>query len=159
MRKFFAVLACITLSACAQTQAIRMSDDVMLVHTSAAPACGVQGSMRVAQKMAAVETLRAGYDRYIILGANAQNNVHAETLPGTTYYNGTAYSYGNMATYSGSSHYQPGPTIFSGSNDTAFQIKMFKKGQKGYSKAISARSILGPDWEKLVQEGVNTCNQ
>ena len=148
----------IMLTACAKTEAIRTSKNTMLIQTSGPPACGVQGSLRVAQKMAAVETLRAGFDAYQIVGADAQNNVTTQTMPGTSYTSGYVMGGPNYASYSGSTTYQPGPTIFSGSNDVVLNLQMFKKGQKGYANAIPAKEVLGPDWQKLVQEGVTSCS-
>ena len=53
--------------------------------------------------------------------------------------------------------YQPGPTMVSGSYDHAFAIKMYRTGEAGSANAISAREILGPNWQKLVKDGVRTC--
>lgn len=130
----------------------------MIIQTSAEPACGTQGAYNVAQKMAAIETLRAGYEKYIIINAESQSNVSINTLPGTYHTNGFVTGNSNFASYQGTTYYQPGPTIYSGTNDAAFHIKMFKKGQKGSSKAINAKEILGANWQKLVQKGVSTCS-
>lgn len=159
VKKIGFFILCLFLTGCAETQVVRTSNNTLLLQTSAAPACGVQGSMRVAQKMAAIETLRAGYDRYVITDGSVQNNVTSETLPGSYHSNGYVSGNANFASFSSNSYYQPGPTVFHGKNDTVFQIKMFKKGQKGYSNAISAKEILGADWEKLVETGVNTCSE
>jgi hypothetical protein len=35
----------------------------MIIDAGTAPACGSMGAAKVAQKSAAVETIRAGYDR------------------------------------------------------------------------------------------------
>lgn len=125
LRSSFLTVLTLAITSCAQTQAIRMSGDTMMIQTSGAAACGVQGSMKVAEKMAAIETLRAGYERYQILTGGTQNS-------GSTFMNGT--------------------------NDVALNVKMFKKGEHGYKNAISAKEVLGPDWQKLVASGVNTCS-
>lgn len=135
-----------------------MSGNTMMIQTSGAPACGVQGSMKVAEKMAAVETLRAGFDRYQIQGGDAQNNVTSQTMPGTVNHSGYVMATGNYASYSGSSSYTPGPTIMHGTNDVILNVKMFKKGDQGYKNAIPAKEVLGADWEKLVESGINTCS-
>lgn len=158
MKKFCLILLCLGISACAKTQTIRTSSDTLLIQTSGAPACGIQGAMGVAQKMAAIETLRAGYHKYQIIDADSQNNVSSQTLPGSYHTNAYVTGNSNYASYSGSTYYQPGATIYNGSNDVAFHIKMFKEKQKGSSKAISAKEILGSDWQKLVETGVNTCS-
>lgn len=159
MFKAAIVLALMTLlSGCAETQAIRTSSDTLIIHTSAAPSCGVQGALSVAQKMAAIETIRAGYDAYVIFDSDAQNNVTTETLPGSYHTNGFATAGNGYATYNATTTYQPGPTIYNGSNEAALHIKMFKKGQKNYTKAIPAREVLGSDWQELVANGIDSCS-
>lgn len=130
----------------------------MIISTSAAPACGRSGAAKVASKMAAVETLRRGYQRYVIAGANAENNVRViQTGPtyANTYSNASFYGnsgYGNSTTYFGGQQ-----TIFSGSNDADLAVVMFNPGEKGFSQAIDAKTELGADWQKLVKDGVRTC--
>lgn len=151
-------LPCILLGACASSSTIRTSADTAIVQTSAAPACGGIGAAKVAQKQAAIETLKAGYDRYIIGGANSANNVHVAQLPGQYNTYGTATAYGGMATYQGTTTYTPGPTMVYGSHEQGLAIKMLKDGDPGARQGISARETLGPKWRELVKAGtVRTC--
>ncbi|ATU90627.1 hypothetical protein [Phyllobacterium zundukense] len=153
-----ALLPCVFLGACAASNTIRTSADTAIVQTSAAPVCGGIGAAKVAQKQAAIETLKAGYDRYMIAGASAANNVHVSQMPGYYQTYGTATAYGNMATYQGTTSYVPGATIVSGTHDQGFAIKMLKNTDPGASQAISARETLGPKWPELVKAGaVHTC--
>ncbi len=63
--------------------------------------------------------------------------------------------YGNTA----QSTYYPGTTIYTGTYDTTFSIRMFRKGEPGYKNAVPARDILGPHWEQRVKVGaMQTCN-
>ena len=153
LRKAFIGVVLLALGACARTEAVRTSANTMFVQTAAAPACGSVGAMRVAQAMAAVETLRAGFDRYIITGGQAQNNVSVTQMPGTFRTTGT---YGR-GLYSANTTYQPGPTIVAGTHDQGFTIVMFKDSDSGAQQAISARDTLGPDWRDKVKDGVRTC--
>ena len=68
-------LACITaLVACAQSSIQPMSQDTFKVATTAAPACGPNGARNVAFKTAAVEVIRKGADKFILVGdANNSN--------------------------------------------------------------------------------------
>jgi len=51
----------------------------------------------VAAKRAAIETIRAGYDRYVIAGAQSQNNVNVTQMPGQARTSGTTtYVPGSM---------------------------------------------------------------
>ncbi len=60
---------------CAKTSVLDVDSNTVMISTSAAPACGQQGAQDVAAQRAAVETLKRGYDRYVILGAHADSNV------------------------------------------------------------------------------------
>lgn len=148
-----AVLPCLALAGCAGASSVRTSANTALVQASAAPACGGQGAAKVAEKQAAIETIRAGYDRYVIVDAASANNVTARQLPGT--YQTNASVYGNMVT--AQTTYTPGPVIVSGSHDQAFAIRMFRDGDPGAEYAIPARDVLGKEWERIVRDGVMTC--
>lgn len=125
----------------------------MIVQTSAAAVCGGQGALAASQRLASIETIRAGYDRYIITSGQAQNNVRVSQMPGS--YN-TQGTYGGGA-YQATTTYQPGATIVSGSHDQGLALVMFREGEPGAEQALSAREALGPDWEEKVKKGVNFC--
>lgn len=142
------------LSACAGTNTIRTSQNTAIVQASAAPVCGGIGAARVAQKQAAIETIKAGYDRYVIVGAAAADNVHVAQMTGSYQTTGVVSGgYLNATTT-----YQPGPTMVYGSHDQNFGIRMFHDGEPGASGAISARQALGDKWQEMVKAGsVRTC--
>ncbi|MES0885127.1 hypothetical protein [Roseibium sp. SCP14] len=108
--------------------------------------------------MAAVATLRAGYQRYVIQGGGVQNNTRVvSTGPtyATTY--GSASVYGNTA-YGSSTTFFGGQTSYlAGSNNAEFAIMMFNPGEPGYANGIDAKTVLGKEWETKVREGINTC--
>ena len=116
-------------------------------------AIALAGALHVAQQLAAIATIQNGYDRYIITGGQAQNNVTVSQMPGS--YNTTATYRGGS--YQGTTTYQPGPTVVAGSNDQAIAIVMFREGEPSAAQAISAREVLGPDWQDKVKSGVHTC--
>ena len=138
------------LTACAGAQATRTSANTMLIDGGAAPACGAGGAARVAAKSAAIETIRAGFDRYIIAGGQAQNNVSVSQMPGTFQTVGSATYGGGFGTYRATTSYVPGPTIVSGSHDRSLSVVMFRPGDPGFENALDAREALGPEWAKLV---------
>jgi hypothetical protein len=150
---FVALAGALALGGCARSEAVRTSANTMIIQTGAAPICGGAGALKVSQQLAAIETIKAGYDRYIITGGQAQNNVSATQLPGS--YNTTA-TYGS-GFYQGHTTYQPGPTIVSGSHDQGLAVVMFREGDAGAQQAISAREMLGPEWADKVKIGVHTC--
>ncbi len=148
----------VLLSSCVQSSTMRVSRNQMIIQTSAEPMCGSVGAAKAAQKQAAVETIKAGYDRYIITSAAAANNVTATQMPGNYNTYGTINSYGGYGTVNATTTYTPGPIIYGGSHDQSIGIVMFKDGEPGSSQAISARDILGPKWAVIVKDGVNLCN-
>lgn len=74
-------------------------------------------------------------------------------MPGT--YNTTGFVSGGYLNTT--TTYQPGMPIISGSHDQSFAIRMFKDGEPGAANALSARTALGPEWEKEVKKQIVTC--
>jgi hypothetical protein len=151
------------LSGCASSSVMDLDRNTISVSTRAAPACGAKGAQQVAIKTAAIETLRRGFDRYIILGAQAQNNVgivgHTPVIA-NTYQNGTINSYGNSATYTGTAntYYSGGEPIIAGTHDQEIAVRMFAVNDPQGDNAIDARRVLGPEWQKAVKKGAGaTC--
>jgi hypothetical protein len=154
MRLLPVLLSAGLLWGCAGTNVIRTSNDTAIVQASAAPACGGIGAARVAQKQAAIETIKAGYDRYIIVDAASASNITTTQMPGT--YNTTGVVRGGWV--SAQTTYTPGPVITSGSHDAAFAIRMFRDGDPGANQALSARDTLGPKWPEIIKGGsLTTC--
>lgn len=139
-------LSLLLLSGCAATSVTPLSKNQVLISTNAAPACGTEGAARVASQMAAVATLRNGYQRYVLQGAGLQNNTRVVST-GPTY-----------ATTIGSTTYFGGGTSYvSGSNNAQFSVLMLNPGDSGYTNGLDAKTILGDEWEKKVRDGINTC--
>jgi len=157
-RFLVSAMAAAALAGCAGAHATRTSANTAIIDAGAAPACGAQGAARVASKAAAVETIRAGYDRYIITGASSQDNTRVVQGPGTYSTSGTVTNYGGgYGSFQGTTTYTPGPTIVSGHHDRSLGVVMFRKGDPGFERAIDARQELGPEWEDVVKHGVHTC--
>jgi len=157
MRALFVLAIAGSLCACAGAQVTRTSANTMLVDAGAAPACGSRGAARVASKSAAIETIRAGYDRYIITSGQAQNNVSVTQLPGQVQTTGVSTFGGGSGTFNATSTYVPGPTIVSGSHDRSLSVIMFRHGESGAEQALDAREMLGPEWQEIVKTGIRTC--
>jgi hypothetical protein len=120
---FIALTSVLVLGGCARSEAVRTSANTMIIQTGAAPICGGPGALRVSQQLAAIETIKAGFDRYIITSGQAQNNVAVTQMPGS--YNTTATYGGGF--YQGRTTYQPGPTIVAGSHDQGLAVVMFRE--------------------------------
>ncbi|MEL6914259.1 MAG: hypothetical protein AAFP13_07135 [Pseudomonadota bacterium] len=152
------IACCVVLSACATTSVTPVAQNQFLLSTSGAPACGTSGTARVAAKMAAVETLRRGYPRFLILGANSESNVGVFTTGPSSATTTSAFNrYGNSVYGSSTTTFGGNTPIFYGTNDAQLNVLMVKPGERGFSNAIDAQQELGPDWETIVAEGINTC--
>jgi hypothetical protein len=154
-----AAAAVVLVSACARTNATLVSRNQVLISTSAAPACGRAGAARVASQMAAVETLRNGYSRFIIQQSGSASNVQVVQRPPTG-----AFTTGTFNTFGGTTHGTAqttftggGPMIF-GAHDADLMVLMLNPGDPNYANGVDARQVLGSNWEELVAKGIRTCN-
>lgn len=146
------------LAACASSSVMDVASDTIVINTAAAPACGQRGAQDVAVKRAAYETLQRGYDKYVILGADPQSNIGVvgySPLVANTYSSGSINTYGNRGTYSGSSntYVSGGQPIIAGTHDQKLAVRMFRTGDPGAERAVDARQVLGPDWQKVLTRG------
>jgi hypothetical protein len=157
-----AVLA-VALGACARSSVLPVAADTVQITTAAAPACGPTGAQTVAVRRASIETINRGFDRFVILGAGAQNDVrvvgHTPVMAHTTG-NATGTRFGNTVNVSGTSTttYSGGMPIVAGTHNQTLLIKMFREGDPAGANAVSARETLGPTWPELIkQSAATTC--
>ncbi|MGX8010777.1 hypothetical protein ACVDG8_018400 [Mesorhizobium sp. ORM8.1] len=154
MKIVLALCIALAVSGCAGTSVVQTSGDTAIVTARAAPVCGGVGAERVAVREAAIETIKAGFDKYIIYDAAAQNTVTATQMPGTYNTVGTV----NGGLLNATTTYQPGPTVYSGHHSQAFAIKMFKDSDPAGANAVDAKTTLGPEWAKMIKQGsLTTC--
>jgi hypothetical protein len=156
MKQIVFVGLCLTMAGCASSSVMDIASDTIQVSTSAAPVCGQSGAQAVASKRAAIETLKRGYDSYMILDGDYQNNVRVVgTTPviANTQTTGMINSYGNQATYSGQSntYFSGGQPIIGGRHQQAITIRMFRLGDPGSERAIDAKRTLGPEWQEALE--------
>lgn len=154
MRSIF-IFALALLAGCARTETIRTSANSFILQTVAPADCGAVGAARVASQMAAVETIRAGFDRYIIIGGQASNNVTYVQSPAVTYTERTPSNGRDRG--SETTTYVPATTSAVGTHDQELSVVMFRNGDPDGQNAISARDALGPDWADKVKDGVRRC--
>lgn len=120
-------------SACAQTDIQPLTATSFKVATEAAPACGRRGAREVANKAAAIEVITRGGDKFVFVGEDTGSR--------------TRVAYNN---YTGFQSYN--------SNEQGLVVQMVSKGQQGHNDALSARQLLGADWQEIVAKGIpNTC--
>lgn len=119
----------LALAACAETQIQPMTKDTFKVATHAAPACGPSGARNVAFKSAAIEVIRKGGDKFVILGDQTDSGMQGDIFSG-----------------------------FQQNFSQGMVVKMIPEGSREAANALSARETLGADWQELVAKGTpNTC--
>jgi hypothetical protein len=141
-----ALMACtlaLALVGCAGTSTVPLAQDTVQITARAAPICGAVGAEKLALKQAAVETIRRGYDRFIILNAQAGGS-YAGNTPVVVQNLG-----GGMVMATGGQ-----PII---APNQGLVVKMFKDGDPQGSNALPAKDTLGPDWQEQVKKDSITC--
>lgn len=157
---FIVATIAVAISGCARTNVMQTSASTVQISARAAPVCGAEGAQRLAFRRAAVETIRQGFDGFVIFNGTYQNEMRVVgTTPVTANTYGSATAYGNMAYGSATTYYSGGQPIFAGGHNQNLQVKMFHAGEPGAEQAIDARTTLGPEWQKLVADdaSLTTC--
>ena len=129
MRVLAVFLSVLAVTSCAQTSVQPLSKNSFKIDTVGAPACTPAGTRNVAFQNAAVQVIKAGYDRFIITGD--------QSGPGQTTV--TYNPYAGLQSYT--------------DNRQSMVVQMLSRGDRGYSNGLSAREVLGPDWQTIVAEG------
>lgn len=143
-------LLSLSLAGCASASVVPLAQDTIQVTSAAAPVCGMTGAQNVASQRAAIETLRRGYDRYMIVGGGYQNNVgvvgYTPVVANTTG-SATAYGHGNTATAYGHSTttYSGGQPIIAGAHNQGLVVKMFKAEDPAAANAIDDFNVASND--------------
>jgi hypothetical protein len=156
------LIVAVALAGCAQATTMPLSQDTVQITSRAAPLCGPEGAQKVAIRQASVETIKRGFDRFIIMNAAARSDVGVVGYtPVTAHRTGsaTATGYGGHATAFGSATttYSGGDPIIAGSHRQGLIVKMFRDGDLAGSNALSARAELGPKWQEAVRQDAVTC--
>jgi hypothetical protein len=125
------ILLAAALASCAEQTAMRLAHDTVRVNVSTAPIYGALEPERRAMLLAAEETVKAGFDRFII--TNGQSGFQRNTL-------GTTGGYASWNQYGGTA---VGPqTVGMPRFQTEVIIKMFKTGDPLAKNAVDAREIM-----------------
>jgi hypothetical protein len=152
------VIATVVLSACTSTNVTPLAGNVVSISTSAAPVCGRQGAQRVASKQAAAETLRRGFDRFIVAGTQGSSDIRQ--IGSTPTYADTVASgdvVGNSVYVRGRTNIYGGQPIYAGSHNRELTVVMFRNGDPKGANALDARTELGADWQKKLKSSGSTC--
>lgn len=143
MRRMLIFGCAAMLAGCVRASTIPLSQDTFQITARAAPICGSIGAEQMAFRQAAVETIRRGADRFIIVGGQRS----AEQV-GTTPMVAQSMGGGTVMVTGGDAMVSHGQGLV---------VKTFKEGDPAAANAISARDTLGPRWPELVQKQTLTC--
>jgi len=147
-------LAALLMVGCASSSTLPLADDVVKISARTAPVCGAESTQRIALQRAATETIKRGYDKFVIARADYDEN--RQVIGYTPVVANTTGSYG-YGSYSANTYVTGGQPIIGGSNNSGLIVKMFRADDPESEKALPAREILGPDWEEKVSSETYTC--
>jgi len=127
------------LAACAEQSAMRLNANTVRVNVSTAPIYGALEPERRAMRVAAEETIRHGYDSFIILDGRSD---YRRNVIGHIPASASGSYFGNA--YGGQGHFSArgAQTIAMPRFETAVTIRMYRSGEPGSESATTARSVL-----------------
>jgi hypothetical protein len=134
MRSKVLIVVYFLMSACVETSVQPLTKTSFKVATEAEDICGAKATREIAFKMAAVEVIQRGSDRFIVVADQSRSAI-------------TSVDYTDFT-----------GLIVSGSSFQDMVIQIIGKGDPRYRDALSAREVLGPDWQAIVAKGkVDNC--
>ena len=129
MRNHLFALSIFALPGCVETSVQPLTQTSFKISTEAEDMCGAKGTREIAFREAAIEVIRRGADRFIIVGDQSSSAITG----------GMFTTYGGFQTY--------------GTNTQDMVVQIVQKGEAGFNNALSARQTLGPDWQAIAAEG------
>ena len=132
----------VTMTGCARTSTTTLDGDTVEITVRVATICDGTDAERLAHRHAAVETIRRGFEDYIVVDSVGGDHL-ADHAPLTA----RSTLYGNSST-----------PILSGNapllaHHRVLTVRMFPAGQGESSATVSAHAVLGDDWEAIVTKG------
>ena len=129
------------MAGCARTSTLPLAANRIEVTVRVAPVCSRTDADRLALQQAAVETIKRGFEDFIVINTDGGDHI-----AGYTPMTARTTLFGNSAT-----------TSFSGgaprvAHHRVLTVQMLHAGQLT-SEALSARAVLGSDWKALVMKG------
>lgn len=140
----FVVLAAV-LAGCARTSTAPVGADTIEITVHVGTICDGRDAERLARRHAAVETIRRGFDDYVVIGSFGGDHTAGEE-------HATA-----RTTLYGSS----GRTLFAEdapllAHHRVMTVRMFRAGEGDSAATVSARAVLGDEWEAVAAKGPST---
>ncbi len=114
---------------CVETSVQPLTQTSFKISTEAEDLCGAKGTREIAFREAAIEVVKRGADRFIVMGDQSKSEITG----------GMFNTYGGFDTYE--------------TNTQDMVIQIIQKGDPRMRDALSARQTLGPDWQAIVAKG------
>ena len=135
------------MTGCARTSTVALDADTIEIAVRVATICDGRDAERLAHRQAAVETIRRGFDDYIVTDSIGDDHA-ADDAPVTA--RTTLYGSSDRVLFA-----EYAPLL---AHHRVLSVRMFSAGQGESGVALSARAVLGDDWEALVRNGASaTC--
>jgi len=119
-------------AACATTDIQPLTATSFAVTTEADSSCRGAAVRQIALQGAAIEVIKRGGDRFVVTGQGSDSQTTGITYAG----------FGNWTT--------------SGVTEQSLTVQLVERGQPQYADSLSAREVLGPDWQEKVEKGAPT---
>ena len=137
----------VVVAGCARTSTVPVDADTIRITVRVAPICDGKDADRLARRQAAVETIRRGFEDYVVVSSVGGDHL-ADEAPVTarTILNGDS----TRALFS-----EDAPLL---AHHRVLTVRMLRAGQGDSTSSVSARAFLGDDWEELVtKDAAPTC--
>ena len=130
---------------CARMSTVPVDADTIEISVRVATICNARDADRLAHRQAAVETIRRGYEDFVVIDSVGGDHM-ADHAPETA----RTHLYGISAAPLLS---EDAPLL---AHHRVLTVQMFHAGQGESATNVSARAVLGDDWEALVTKGAPT---
>lgn len=129
MIRIAGLLVIALVAGCAAVNTIPLSQNSFQITTKASPECSAEQTQKIAFKRAAAETIKNGYDSFVVSGTEFRPQ---QTL---NMWNGSSSTLANQA----------------------LTVTMYRAGDPAGANALVARDILGPKWQHQLGETSFNC--
>ena len=130
------------MAGCARTSTVPLDADTIEIAVRVGTICDAGDAERLARRQAAVETIRRGFEDYVVIDSVGGDHV-ADEAPATARKNLDGIDTGPLFS-------EDAPLL---AHHRVLTVRMFRAGEGDSAVSVSARAVLGDDWEALVTKG------
>ena len=130
------------MAGCARTSTVPVDADTIEIAVQVGAICDGRDADRLARRQAAVETIRRGFEDYAVVESVGGDHVAGEAH---------ASARTNLRGISTRALFSEDAPLLA--HHRVLTVRMFRAGQGDSAASVSARAVLGDDWESLVTGG------